>query len=597
MTNHDIGRLLTQPLSPDQEELLRQLVGSLSPEQALWVSGFLSGVARQSGMSLSPAAPAAPGGGALTVLYASESGNAAAIARSLAAAAESRGKAVTISDLADYSIRSLKKETTVLFVTSTHGDGDPPDTAATFFEDLRSKRAPKLEGLSYAVLALGDTSYEFFCEAGKILDQRLEELGAKRLHDRVDCDVDFEGDAEAWSEAVLATVAASPQAAPAQVGSGMMAAAAPQAAYGKSNPYSAEVLENIRITGRGSSKIVNHVELSTEDSGLTYQPGDALGIIPRNDPALVEDVLTALAPATTETADGTPLTQALEDSYEISLVTPSFLEFWAERSGSEALAALTAPDARAERFQYLAQHHVLDLLRTHPVSGLTADEFTGALRKLQPRLYSIASSPAAFPDEVHLTVGLLSYDLHGTSRQGIASGHVCGRLEVDERLPVYVQQNDNFRLPAADVPAIMISAGTGIAPFRGFLFERQEQGAPGRNWLFFGDRKARTDFLYQTEWQAFMKDELLTRMDVAFSRDQEEKVYIQQRLREASKELYAWLREGAHLYVCGSADRLAVAVDEALLEIIAKEGGMSPDKAAQELKVLQKQKRYQKDVY
>jgi sulfite reductase (NADPH) flavoprotein alpha-component len=595
MTNHDIGRLLTQPLSPDQEELLRQLVGTLSPEQALWVSGFLSGVARQSGMSLSPAAPAAPGGGALTILYASESGNAAAVARSLASAAESRGKTVAIADLADYSIRSLKKETTVLFVSSTHGDGDPPDTAATFFEDLRSKRAPKLDGLSYAVLALGDTSYEFFCEAGKLLDQRLEELGAKRLHDRVDCDVDFEADAEAWTEAVLATVTAGAQPAPAQVSADAAAAFAPQTAYGKANPFSAEVLENIRITGRGSSKIVNHVELSTE--GLTYEPGDALGIIPRNDPALVEEVLTALAPASTQTADGTPLAQALEQSYEISLVTPSFLEFWAERSGSDFLAALAEPEARVDRFQYLGQHHVLDLLRAHPAPGLSADEFTGALRKLQPRLYSIASSPAAFADEVHLTVGLLSYDLHGTARQGIASGHVCGRLDVDERLPVYVQRNDNFRLPADNAPAIMISAGTGIAPFRGFMFDRQERGVDARNWLFFGDRKARTDFLYQTEWQAFMKDGLLDRMDVAFSRDQAEKVYIQQRLRESSKELYAWLAEGAHLYVCGSADGMALAVDEALLEIIAKEGGLSPDKAVQELKALQQQKRYQKDVY
>jgi len=597
MTNHNIGRLSTQPLSPEQEQLLQQLVASLSLEQALWVSGFLSGLAGQGGLSLSPAAPAGREE-SLTLLFASESGNAAAVARSVAGKAENRGIAVTVHDLSDYPVRALKKETTILFVTSTHGDGDPPDTAATFFEDLLGKRAPKLTELSYAVLSLGDSTYEFFCEAGKTLDRRLEELGANRIHNRVDCDVDFEGDAEAWTEAVLGKIAASSQPAVSQpTGAGAGAAFAPQANHSKANPYTAEVLENICITGRGSSKVVNHMELSIEGSGLTYEPGDALGIIPRNDPALVEDLLAALSPAIMETGDGTPLAQALEEEYEIGMITPSFLEFWAERSDSDFLATLVEPEARVDRFQYLGQHHLLDLVQSHPVPGLSADELTGALRKLQPRLYSIASSPAAFPGEVHLTVGLLSYELRGSSRRGVASGHVCERLGDEGHLPVYVQRNDNFRLPDDDVPAIMISAGTGIAPFRGFVFERQERGTAGKNWLFFGDRQSRTDFLYQTEWQAFLKNGSLNRMDVAFSRDQAEKIYIQQRLREASKNLYAWLQEGAHIYVCGSIDRLAPAVDEALLEIIAKEGDMRPQKAAEQLKDLQKHKRYQKDVY
>jgi sulfite reductase (NADPH) flavoprotein alpha-component len=362
------------------------------------------------------------------------------------------------------------------------------------------------------------------------------------------------------------------------------------------------VIDNLVLTGRGSSKETRHVEISLEGSGLTFEPGDALGVVPRNDPDLVEKLLGGLGLSgemTVDTKAGvTPLAEALLRDFEVTAATPRFLDHWASLSDAPALKMLTHQESATERAAFLRAHQIIDMVRAFPVRGLDPQVFVAGLRPLQPRLYSIASSPVAMADEAHLTVSTVRYDLHGLPRHGVASGHLASRAPVESDLPVYVQANPHFRLPDdPDVPILMIGAGTGVAPYRAFLQAREAQGARGRSWLVFGERNFRTDFLYQTEWQSYLKDGLLSRMDVAFSRDEGRKVYVQDRLREQATEVYAWLGDGAHVYVCGDAERLAPDVHQTLAAILQEQGGMSPDAAEDHLRGLQRDRRYQRDVY
>lgn len=596
-----------------QWEHIKTLTTSLDSRQLLWVSGFLAGAEQARTQDALPAGPAiaaspsgAPGKRPVAILYGSETGNSGALAGTLAERAAQSGIAVSLHDMAAYKPRQLKDEQCLLLIASTYGEGDPPQPAVDFFEFIEGRKAPKLPDLRFAVLALGDSTYEHFCEAGKRLDRRLEELGAQRMHARVDCDVDYEEPAEAWiagilrqltdeqaaSGAPLATHAASPVAARAQT-------------FDKRAPFPARIIDHLALTGRGSSKQTWHVELSLEGSGLAYEPGDALGLMPGNDPALVETLLNelGLAPSSLVDVKGTPvaLGEALAARVEITALTPRFIEHWARLSDAGALKHLVQPDRAEERVAYAYGHHILDVIREFPVKGIDAQNFLAGLRPLQPRLYSIASSLLAAPDEAHLTVATVRYRLHGEQRTGVASGHLGDRGEPDTRLPVYVQPNPNFRLPADDVPIIMIGAGTGVAPYRAFMQEREARGAGGRSWLFFGERNFRTDFLYQTEWQSLLKDGVLSRMDVAFSRDRhasaDGKVYVQQRMKEHARDLFAWLEEGAHLYVCGDANRLAPDVHQALAAIVAAQGGLGPDATQDYLQRLQRDRRYQRDVY
>jgi sulfite reductase (NADPH) flavoprotein alpha-component len=488
----------------------------------------------------------------------------------------------------------------LLLVSSTHGEGDPPQSALNFFEFLEGRKAPQLPGLKYAVLALGDSTYEFYCEAGKRLDRRLDELGAERLIPRVDCDVDYELGAERWIKQVLAKLPRPESALPSSASSPSTPTMS-EAVHDKKNPYQADVIENLVLTGRGSGKETRHIEFSLEGSNLDYQPGDALGIIAINDEAVVDRLLsqTGLDGATPVVVKDEELSlrDALRDQLEVVTATPRFIESWARLSDAAELRRLAAPEHVADRNAFLRNHHVADIVKAFPVQGVPAWELVSALRPLQPRLYSIASSLAAVPDEVHLTVSTVKYTLHGEARAGVASGHLATYAQAGTRLPVYIQSNPHFRLPANDVPIIMIGAGTGVAPYRGFLQEREVQGASGRSWLFFGDRQFRTDFLYQTEWQAHLKTGVLTRMDVAFSRDRGGKTYVQHRLKANARDVYAWLEDGAHIYVCGDAARMAPDVHNTLLEIIQQEGRLGPEEADDYLRRLQGDHRYKRDVY
>jgi sulfite reductase (NADPH) flavoprotein alpha-component len=586
-------------LSLEQWQHVQALSTTITPAQARWISGFFAGLDAGMLRAGEPAVEApAPGTRTLTILYGTETGNSAALARQLAEAAKGRGRSAELFDMANYKPRRLKDEQDLLVIVSTYGEGDPPQPAVGFFEFVEGTRAPKLEGVRFSVLALGDSTYEKYCEAGKRLDRRFEELGAERLHERIDCDIDYDEPAAAWSTAVLDLFAVSSTAPSSPTAFGGVST---PALYDKRNPFPATVVENIVVVGRHSSKETRHIELDLSGSGLVYEPGDAIGIAARNDPAVAGALLEATSlngeAAIDIKGEKLSLAEAFERHFEITLSTPRFLTHWAKLTGSTELERLGAEGNEAERTAFLRGHHVIDIVRQYPLGGIDAETFVAGLRPLQPRLYSLASSLSFAPDEAHLTLAPVRYPLHGEDRSGVASAHLAGRGEPGTVLPVYVQSNPHFRLPGDEVPIIMVGAGTGIAPYRAFLQEREARGAEGRSWLFFGERNFRSDFLYQAEWQDYLKQGVLTRMDVAFSRDAGAKVYVQHRMSEQARDLYAWLEEGAHFYVCGDAAAMAPDVHEALTGIVEREGGRSREAAEDYVRGLQQSHRYQRDVY
>jgi len=595
----------TSPLSHEQAERFNRLVESLRPEQMSWISGYLAGLSAAGAAPANQPAIAADAAvrPQITILYGSQTGNCEKLAELACRRARDKGLEAQAHCMGDFSKARLKKAGHLLVIVSTHGEGEPPDNAQEVYELISGPKAPPLKDTHYSVLALGDSSYENFCQTGKDFDARLEAMGARRLHPRVDCDVDFEGPAERWIEGVLGKLAE--LAGPAPSGTVTLvpsAVDAPAPSYSKRSPFPATVLENLCLNGRGSDKEVRHIELSLEGSGLSYAPGDALGVVPSNPPEYVAELMETLGlngEESVATANGEmALHEALSREYEITTLVRPFVERYAQVSGATALKALLAEENKAALRGYLEGRQVLDVLKDYPVEGLGAAELLAMLRRLPPRLYSIASSLQASPDEVHLTVAAVRYHAHGRARQGLASTFLADRVGEGETVPVYVEPNKNFKLPAdPDTAVIMIGPGTGVAPFRAFLAEREEIGAAGRNWLFFGDRRFTTDFLYQREWLRYRKDGLLTRLDVAWSRDGAQKDYVQHRMREQARELYAWLQEGAHLYVCGDAQRMAHDVHETLLDIVAEQGALSPEDAAGHVKQLQRDRRYQRDVY
>lgn len=567
------------------------LAGAVTSDQALWISGYFAGLgaATRSGSAARK----------LTIIHAGETGNGASIAKQAAAALADRSPSVV--DASHYKVRNLKDEQDLLLIVATHGEGDPPQGTFDFFEFLEGPRAPRLEAVRFAVLALGDSTYEYYCEAGKRVDRRLAELGAQRLAERVDCDVDFEVAAAAWRESVVRLLAA-PEAGPAAVPAAAAEPAEPAAPlHDKKNPFPATMLANIPLVAAGSAKDTRHIEFDLAGSGLTYAPGDSLGIYARNSAETVEAVLavTDLDPAAEVEVEGQQLSlgEALDSRFEIAIATPRFLEAWAKLSGAAELKPLLAKQARAERNAFLHDNHVVDIARRFPVKGLGAGELLAALRPMQPRLYSLASSQALVGDEAHLTVAPIRYALHGEQRSGVASAHLADRAEPGSTFPAYVQPSAHFHLPEDETPIIMIGPGTGVAPFRAFLQEREARGSGGKSWLFFGERNFKTDFLYQIEWQQWLADGLLTRMDVAFSRDQAEKIYVQHRLIERAAEVYSWLMDGAIVYVCGDATSMAPDVEDALIQVLAIGAGQEREAALEQLKELRRAKRYLRDVY
>jgi sulfite reductase (NADPH) flavoprotein alpha-component len=588
------------PLSLINDAQLSQIsaaVAGLNKEQLIWASGYLAG------MSQGAAAAVAPVGEAqskvITVMFGSQTGNAKHAAIAYAESAKAKGYATNVVSMADYKPRKIKDETHLVLFVSTHGEGDAPDDAVELHEFLASKKAPKLPNLKYAVVGLGDTSYEFFCQTGKDFDTRLSNLGASPLVERLDCDVEYEAELAAWTEKLNEILAEAMQAAQTSIAPSAVASSVATATYTKQNPFPAVLTQSLKITGRDSVKDIRHIEISLEESSIEYRVGDALGVYFLNSNAVIERMLNATsnaADAKVMIADSEyTLGQALAEKLELTLSYPGFVKAYQAASEDQALLALL--DDKTALRAFLEERQIVDIVEQFP-ADINAQSLVDALRPLTPRLYSIASSQAEVEDEVHLTVAHIDYEAFGFQHQGGASGYLCTHLEEGGEVKVYVESNDNFRLPSdASTPIIMVGPGTGIAPFRAFMQERDAQEANGKNWLFFGNPNFTQDFLYQTEWQGYLKSGLLSKISLAFSRDQANKIYVQDRMLEQGKELYEWLAAGAHFYVCGDAMRMAKDVEAALLSIIEKHGNKSAQEAKQFLLEMRKAKRYQKDVY
>ena len=579
-------------------------------QQRAWLNGYFAGLTSFADTATEPpaAAPKTVAAKPLLILYGSQTGSAEGLAKKIGKEAAPQGLAPKLMEANACTLEQLAGSERLLLVTSTWGEGDAPDNAAHLLTALTAADAPKLEKLSFSVLALGDKNYSDFCGAGKKFDAALEKLGAKRIHPRVDCDLDYESAAKEWMAAVLPVLGQLGETpAPSRTAVSTTTNHEPRTTnpvpYSRKNPFPSRLVVNRLLTGEGSAKEVRHFAISIGESGLSYEAGDALGVVPANCPALVSDVLAALGcdgeeAVKTPDGDETSFRNALLRHYGITQPTNALLEAIAERAQSAELKDLLAPVNKAALEKHLHGREVIDFLLAHPLARFTPPEFVALLRKLNPRLYSIASSPKAHPGEVHLCVGIVRYDARGRGRKGVCSTFLAERVEGETPLPVFTQVSHGFRLPVGgDTPVIMVGPGTGIAPFRAFLEERQAAAARGRNWLFFGDQRRATDFLYRDQLETLFKDGVLTKLDLAFSRDQAEKIYVQQRMAEHAQELWSWLEDGAHFYVCGDAKRMAKDVDVALHELIQKAGGKTAEQAVEYVAALKSAKRYQRDVY
>ncbi|WP_105736175.1 NADPH-dependent assimilatory sulfite reductase flavoprotein subunit [Cronobacter dublinensis] len=589
------------PLSPEQLARLQTATHDFTPTQLAWLSGYFWGMVNQQPGAAVVQTPAAPAS-VITLISASQTGNARRVAEALRDDLLAAQLNVNLVNAGDYKFKQIAQEKLLVIVTSTQGEGDPPEEAVALHKFLLSKKAPKLEGSAFAVFGLGDTSYERFCQAGKDFDTRLAELGGERLLDRVDADVEYQAAAQAWRQRVVDVLKARvPKETPSQAAFTSSGAVnlVDSTPYTKEAPLTATLSVNQKITGRHSQKDVRHIEIDLGDAGLRYQPGDALGVWYQNDPALVQELLELLwlKGDETVTVDGKTLTlsEALQWHFELTVNTAAIVENYATLTRSETLLPLVGDKAKLQH--YAASTPIVDMVRFAPAQ-LETGQLIGLLRPLTPRLYSIASSQAEVENEVHITVGVVRFEIEGRARAGGASGYLADRLEEEGEVRVFIEHNDNFRLPAApETAVIMIGPGTGIAPFRAFMQQREADGATGKNWLFFGNPHFTEDFLYQVEWQRYVKEGLLNRIDLAWSRDQDHKIYVQDKIREQGAELWRWIQEGAHIYVCGDANRMAKDVEQALLEVIAAYGEMDAEAADEYLSELRVERRYQRDVY
>lgn len=588
------------PLSAEQLTRLQGTIGEYSPTQLAWLSGYLWGLVNPQAQSAAHV-PVAAEAASITVISASQTGNARRLAEQLRDDLLAAKLNVTLVNAGDYKFKQIAQERLLVIVASTQGEGDPAEEAVALHKYLHSKKAPKLLETAFAVFGLGDSSYENFCQSGKDFDGKLAELGAERLLDRIDADVDYQQQAVAWRQQIVTILQA-------RAPAGTLVPVTPlgdasiqptTSPYNKQQPLTAELLLNQKITGRGSSKDVRHIEIDLGSSGLCYQPGDALGVWFDNDPALVEELLQLLWLSGDELLTVEGKTQSLRDAllhhFELTQNTAPIVEKYAALSRDERLIGLLADKPSLQHYAHSTP--IVDMVRQAPVD-LAAEQLVGLLRPLAPRLYSIASSQAENESEVHITVGVVRYEVDGRARAGGASSFLADRLEEEAELRVFIEHNDNFRLPTdPQIPVIMIGAGTGIAPFRAFMQQREAVGAKGDNWLFFGNPHFTEDFLYQVEWQRYVKEGLLTRIDLAWSRDQAHKVYVQDKLRQQGAEVWRWIQQGAHLYVCGDANHMAKDVEETLVELVAEHGGMDTEQADEFLSELRQERRYQRDVY
>ncbi|MCH4483999.1 assimilatory sulfite reductase (NADPH) flavoprotein subunit [Staphylococcus haemolyticus] len=614
------------PFTEGQAAQINELIQTLTPEQKVWLSGYLVAnqqltsngtVPLQTGSSSTNAngltegteamlqqnePVITPEKRAITLLYGSETGNAQGLAEIFEERLSNIGHNVTLKAMDDFKPKNLKNVEDLFIITSTQGEGDPPDNAAELHEFIHGRKAPKLEGVRFSVLALGDQTYEYFCQTGRDFDRKLDELGAERIYDRVDCDVDYEEDAEKWMANVINAIDTAPEGTQNEQIVSESIKSAKEKKFSKANPYQAEVLENINLNGQGSNKETRHIEFLLDNFGEDYEVGDCLVVLPQNDPALVDLLISTLGwdpndqVQISDEGDTLGLEEALTTHFEITKLTKPLLINAASFFENEELNEKVEDNEWVQ--SYIEGRDLIDLLNDFATTELQPENLYQLLRKLPPREYSISSSYEALPDEVHITVGAVRYNSHGRDRSGVCSVQFAERIQPGDTVPIYLKRNPNFKFPKeGDTPVIMIGPGTGVAPFRAYMQEREEHGFKGNTWLFFGDQHFTTDFLYQTEWQEWLKDGVLGKMDVAFSRDTDEKVYVQHRIAEYSKEFNEWLQKGASIYICGDEKHMAKDVHQAIRNVLVKEQNLSEEDAEAYLKQMKKDKRYQRDVY
>lgn len=614
------------PFTEGQAAQINELLQTLTPEQKVWLSGYLvanqqltsngtvplqtgSSSTNENGLTegteamLQQNEPViTPEKRAITLLYGSETGNAQGLAEIFEERLSNIGHNVTLKAMDDFKPKNLKNVEDLFIITSTQGEGDPPDNAAELHEFIHGRKAPKLEGVRFSVLALGDQTYEYFCQTGRDFDRKLDELGAERIYDRVDCDVDYEEDAEKWMANVINAIDTAPEGTQNEQIVSESIKSAKEKKFSKANPYQAEVLENINLNGQGSNKETRHIEFLLDNFGEDYEVGDCLVVLPQNDPALVDLLISTLGwdpndqVQISDEGDTLGLEEALTTHFEITKLTKPLLINAASFFENEELNEKVEDNEWVQ--SYIEGRDLIDLLNDFATTELQPENLYQLLRKLPPREYSISSSYEALPDEVHITVGAVRYNSHGRDRSGVCSVQFAERIQPGDTVPIYLKRNPNFKFPKeGDTPVIMIGPGTGVAPFRAYMQEREEHGFKGNTWLFFGDQHFTTDFLYQTEWQEWLKDGVLGKMDVAFSRDTDEKVYVQHRIAEHSKEFNEWLQNGASIYICGDEKHMAKDVHQAIRNVLVKEQNLSEEDAEAYLKQMKKDKRYQRDVY
>jgi sulfite reductase (NADPH) flavoprotein alpha-component len=589
------------PIDPPIPSELTAQLSTLTQQQQAFLAGYLWAESQRKGnaaTTLNGVSPKAARKRQITVISASATGNAAGVAKKLVGKLEAESLEVNLVSAGSYKARQLPKEDIVIIATSTQGDGEPPEEAVPFHSYLFGKKAPKLDGLSFAVVALGDSSYPQFCQSGIDFDTQLGELGGKRLLDRVDADVDYQAVTDAWIEKTVAKLR--------EVTGANSTALAVQteeatvkSAFNKENPFTATLLNSLPLVTDDAGRIVNHIEIDLDGSGLQYQVGDALGVLTSNTAEVVDEVLELNGLSGDENIEGRQgaisIRQALTVQTDLNHLTPKFILDYASTAKSKELSALIGNKEKLTSYQ--AWTPVVGLMRDYP-QELDAQRLFNGLKPLAPRLYSIASSQEEMGEEVHLCVARVDIEHDKKMHNGSASGLLCSRLEEGDDVKVFVEPNPRFRLPQNnDTPIIMIGPGTGIAPFRAFMQQRRAENAQGKNWLFFGNRYFRGDFLYQTDWIEYRDQGLLHEFSLAWSRDGEEKVYVQDKIRENAWQLWEWLQKGAHIYVCGDASRMAKDVEKAILDVIEKQGKKDKDAAVEYLNELREANRYQRDVY
>jgi sulfite reductase (NADPH) flavoprotein alpha-component len=584
------------PFNEQQLSALANLSAGLNREQLLWINGYFQGLLASQSTSLPIADKLVSNSKSLKILYGTHTGRSKTIAENLDKRLSASGVSVQTVSLDNYKTRQLVSETNLVVIVSTHGEGEPPAMAEDFYTFITGKRAPQLPNLNYAVVALGDKSYKLFCKTGTDIDSALAKSGAQTILPVVQLDVDFEEEAEKWISQFASIFTEIPAGQPQVINSSVTST---EIQYSRKKPFKATVIDKVKITGRDSDKEVYHVELSLEGSGLTYEPGDSVGIYANNPPALIRRILDKTGFSGNENVvlkgDQFLLEEALRDRLEITVLNREVIQNYQQKTGNSALAKIVENETELDRYFY--GHDVLDLLEEFPFA-FSAQELVDVLRSFPPRLYSISSSQEAVGDEVHVTVATVRYSHKGRERGGACSTYLADRIEIDSEVSVFVEKNPAFKLPEnEETPVILVGAGTGIAPFRAFLQHREAKNQKGKTWLFFGERRFHSDFLYQVEWQKLLKDGYLEKIDVAFSRDQKEKIYVQHRLLEQQKDIYNWLNKGANIYLCGDMKQMARDVQNTLLQIFETEGGMSEEKAQEYLKQLKKEKRFQTDVY